>query len=87
MLSAFGASGLGFHFGLTPRASMFQWACLFFGLGEWAYAPIFQTPSVAPQPLCTVCMARAITFLVLGVISTCQLGAGLVRALSPSYVL
>ena len=41
MLSAFGASGLGFHFGLAPGASVFHWACLFFGLGEWACAPIF----------------------------------------------
>ena len=66
---------------------MSQWAYLSFGLGEWACAPIFQTPSVAPQPLCTVCVARAVTFLVSGVISTCQLGARLVRALSSSYVL
>ena len=66
---------------------MFQWACLFFGLGEWVCAPIFQTLSVAPQPLCTVCVARAVTFLVSGVISTCQLRAGLVKALSSSYVL
>ena len=24
---------------------MFQWACLFFGFGEWACEPIFQTLS------------------------------------------
>ena len=33
-------------------------ACFFFGLGEWAYEPIFQTLSVAPQPLCTICVGK-----------------------------
>ena len=66
---------------------MFRWAFLSFGPGEWAYAPIFQTLSVAPSPCVRCAWARAVTFLVSGVISTCLLGAGLVRALSPSYVL
>ena len=52
---------------------MFRWARLFLGLGEWA---------------CVRCTwARAITFLASGAISTCLLGAGLVRAWSPSLVL
>ena len=78
MLLAFRASGLGFRFGLAPRAWVFYWACLFFGPSEWACAPL----------LCVRCAwARAITFLVSGVISTCQLKAGSVRALSSSFVL
>ena len=40
-----GAKGLGVSLGL-------------FGPGEWACAPIFQTPSVAPQPLCMVCVGK-----------------------------
>ena len=58
MLSAFGVSGLGFCFGLAPGAWVFHWACLFFGFGEWACAPISQTLSIAPQPLCTVCVGK-----------------------------
>ena len=46
MLLAFGANGLGFHFGLTPGAWEFHWAYLLFGPGKWAYAPIFQTLSI-----------------------------------------
>ena len=46
MLSAFRASRLGFRFGLAPGAWGFHWACLFFGLDEWACAPIFQTLSI-----------------------------------------
>ena len=59
---------------------MFQWAYLFFGFGEWACEPIFQTLSVALQPLCTVYVGKGVMFLVSGVISTCLLGAGLVKA-------
>ena len=87
MLSAFGESGLGFRFGLAPGAWVFHWACLLFGLSEWVYAPIFQTPSVAPQPLCMVCVGKGCNVSRTGVTSTCQLGARSVRALSSSYVL
>ena len=66
---------------------MFHWACLFIGPGEWARAPIFQTLSIAPSPCVQYTWARAVTFLVSGAISTCLLGAGLVRAWSSSYVL
>ena len=85
MLSAFGSSELGFRFGLVPGAWVFHWAYFFFGPGEWACAPFFQTPLVAPQPLCTVHLGKG--YNVSGVISMCKLGAGSVRALSPSYVL
>ena len=44
-LPALGADELGFHSRLAPRAWVFRWACLFFGLGEWACEPIFQTLS------------------------------------------
>ena len=58
MLSAFEASGLGFCFGLTPRAWVFHRDCLIFEPGKWACAPIFQTLSVGPQLLCTVCVGK-----------------------------
>ena len=45
MLSAFKVSRLGFCFGLASGAWVFHWACLSFGPGEWACAPIFQTLS------------------------------------------
>ena len=76
-----GRADWAFALGWKPRACVLHLACFFFRLGEWACEPIFQTPSVAPQPLCM--WVRAITFLVLGVISMCQLGARSVRALSP----
>ena len=85
MLSAFGSSGLGFRFGLVSGAWVFHWAYFFFGPEEWACTPFFQTPSVAPQPLCTVHVGKG--YNVSDVISMCQLGAGSVRALSPSYIL
>ena len=66
---------------------MFYWACLFFRPGEWAYALIFQTLSVPPSPCVRCAWARTVMFLVSGVISTCQLRAGSVKALSSSYVL
>ena len=47
----------------------------------------FSNSISCPSPCVQYTWARAITFLVSGVISTCLLGAGLVRALSPSYVL
>ena len=44
--SAFGLCGLGLHSRLVSKAWMFQWAYFFFGFGEWACEPIFQTLSV-----------------------------------------
>ena len=50
-------------------------------------ARLFFKPHQLPPSTCARCAwARAVSFLVSGVISTCQLGAGLVRALSTSYV-
>ena len=76
-----------FVLGWYRGAWLLRWAHHFFELGEWACEPIFQTPSVAPQPLCTLAWARAVILLVSVAVSTCLFGAGLVMALSPSYVL
>ena len=84
--SAFGPCRPDFHFGPVPRGLGIVLGA-YGGLGEWACEPIFQTPSVAPQPLCTVAWARAVILLVSVAVSMCLFGAGLVKALSPSYVL
>ena len=87
MLLALGANKLGSRFGLVIGARVFRWAYLFFGLGEWACAPIFQTLSIASNPWVRRACARAVSFLESGATSMCSLRAGLVKALSSSYVL
>ena len=37
LLSSFGISGLGSHFGLALGTWVFRWAGLFLGPGEWAW--------------------------------------------------
>ena len=54
---------------------MFHWAGLFFGPVRLFFKP-YQLP---PSPCVRYTWARAVTFLVSGAISTCLLGAGLVR--------
>ena len=50
-------------------------------------ARLFFKPYQLPLSPCVRCTwARVVTFLASGAISACLLGAGLVRALSPSYV-
>ena len=52
------------------------------------FVRLFFKPFQLPPSPCARCVwARAVTFLVLGVISMCQLRAGSVMALSSSYVL
>ena len=45
---------LGWHRG----AWILHWTHHSFGLGEWEGKPVFLTPSVAPQPLCTECVGK-----------------------------
>ena len=42
MLSALGANELGFLFGSMPGPQSFHRACLFLGLVEWTFTPIFK---------------------------------------------
>ena len=49
-----GRADWAFALGWKPGAWVLHLARFFFGLGEWACEPIFQTPSVAPLPLCMV---------------------------------
>ena len=62
-------SGLGLHSEHAPPL----------GFSEWACEPIFQTLSVAPSPCVRCAWARAVMFLVSDAISTCPLGARLVK--------
>ena len=64
----------------TGRASSF-------GLVSGPASPFFKPHQLPPSPYVWYAWARALTLLISDVIATCLLGAGLVRALSPSYVL
>ena len=44
LLSSFGISGLGSHFGLALETLVFRWAGLFLGPNEWAFEPYFSNP-------------------------------------------
>ena len=57
------------------------------GLASGPTSPFFIPYQLPPSPCVRYAWARAVTFLISGAISSCLLGAGLVRALSPSYVL
>ena len=57
------------------------------GLASGPANSFFKPYQLPPSPCVRCAWARAITLLVLDAISTCLFGAGLVRALSPSYVL
>ena len=57
------------------------------GLASGPASPFFKPYQLPPSPCVRSVWARAVTFLVSGVIATCLLCAGLVRALSSSYVL
>ena len=95
----FFSTGLGLRFGLEARGlgassgALLLWAWVlhlarfFFGLGNGPTSPFFKLHQLPPSPCARCTLARAITFLVSGVISMSQLGVGSVRALSPSYVL
>ena len=55
--SSFGPNGLGLSIGLLPWGLGITLGA-FGGHREWAFELIFQTPSVAPQPLCTKCVGK-----------------------------
>ena len=80
MLLALEANELGFLFGPVPGPRAFHWACLFLGLGEWAFAHIFKPYQLPPSPYVRWACARVVSFLKSDATSTCSLMAGLVRA-------
>ena len=57
------------------------------GLASGPASPFFKPYQLPPNTCVRCAWARVVTFLVSDAISTCQLGAGLVKAWSSSYVL
>ena len=103
MLSAFVASGLGlpnypcyrpleradwaFVLGWRQGSRCFTGRTSSLGLASGPASLFFKPYQLPPSPCVRYTWAKAVMFLVSGAISTCLLGAGLVRALSSSYVL
>ena len=82
-----GRAGWAFILGWRQRPECFNGRTSSLGLASGPASLFFKPYQLPPSPCVRCAWARAITFLVLDAISTCLLGAGLVRALSPSYVL
>ena len=76
-----------FMLGWRQRPGCFNGRASSLGLASGPASPFFKPYQLPPNPCVQCAWARAVTFLVSDTISTCQLGAGLVRAWSPSYVL
>ena len=67
---------------------MLQWArASSLGLASGPATPFFIPYQLPPSPCVRCAWARAVTLLVSDAISTCLLGAGFVKAWSPSYAL
>ena len=84
---AFGPSGLGLRFGLAQRGLDIALGATSLDLASGPASPFFKPYQLPPHPCVRNACARAVTLLVSVATSTCLFGAGLVRALSPSYVL
>ena len=82
-----GRADWAFILGWRQRPECFNGCASSLGLTSGPASPFFEPYQLPPSPCLRCAWARAVTFLVLDAISTCLLGAGLVRAWSPSYVL
>ena len=82
-----GRADWAFILGWCQRPECFNERASSLGLVSGPASPFFKPYQLPPSPCVQCAWARAVTFLVLDAISTCLLGAGLVRAWSPSYVL
>ena len=79
--------GMSLLWGLSSGPECFGGLAPFLGLTSGPVSLIFRALSVAPSPYVRRTWARAVTCLTSGAISTCLLGAGLVRSWSPSFIL
>ena len=79
--------GMSLLWGLASGPECFVGLAPFLGLESGPVSLIFRALSVTPNPCVRRTWARAVTCLASGAISTCLLGAGLVRAWSPSFIL
>ena len=82
-----GRADWAFILGWRQRPECFNGCASSLGLESGPASPLFKPYQLPPSPCVRCAWARAVTFLVSDAISTCLLGAGLVRAWSPSYVL
>ena len=74
-------SGLGLHLGLASKSLNASMGMpLLWGLASGHASPFFKPYQLPPSPCVRRAWARAVTFLVSDVTSTCLLGAGLVKA-------
>ena len=82
-----GRADWAFISGWRQRPECFNGRASSLGLASGPASPFFKPYQLPPNPCVRCAWARVVTFLVLDAISTCLLGAGLVMAWSPSYVL
>ena len=82
-----GRANWAFILGGRQRPECFNGCASSLGLVSGLASPFFKPYQLPPSPCVRCEWARAVTFLVPDAISTCLIGAGLVRAWSPSYVL
>ena len=74
-------SGLGLHHGLASKGlNALMGMTLLWGLASGPANPFFKPYQLPPSPCVRRAWARVVTFLVSDAISTCLLGAGLVKA-------
>ena len=82
-----GRADWAFILGWRQRPECFNGRASSLGLASGLTTPFFKPYQLPPSPCVRCAWARAVTFLVSDAISTCLLGAGLVKAWSPSYAL
>ena len=74
-------SGLGLHPGLASKdLNSLMGMPLLWVLASGPSSPFFKPYQLPPSPCARLVWARAVTFIVSDAISTCLLGAGLVKA-------
>ena len=74
-------NGLGLHPRLASKGlNALMGVPLLWGLASGPSSPFFKPYQLPPSPCARRARARAVTFLVSDTISTCLLGAGLVKA-------
>ena len=82
-----GRADWAFILGWRQRPECFNGRVSSLGLASRPASPFFKPYQLPPSPCVRCAWARAVTFRVSDASSTCLLGAGLVKAWSPSYVL
>ena len=82
-----GRVGQAFILGWRQRPECFNGRTSYLGLASGPTSPFFKPYQLPPSHSVRCAWVRDVTFLVSDAISTCLIEVGLVKALSPSYVL